>query len=69
MTVCPHSRQIGDNAGQTCLDCGERLAGYGYRASRRSCLHSWLPFGDESGGEICPYCEKIRDCQEIEGVQ
>ena len=28
--MCQHRRKIGDNYGETCLDCGKQLSGFGY---------------------------------------
>lgn len=58
---CDHPMKIGDNYGESCQVCGERTAGMGYRASFRDCLHSYLSMGDESGYEMCMYCEDMRE--------
>ncbi|MEJ5200587.1 MAG: hypothetical protein WHV66_00025 [Anaerolineales bacterium] len=52
MDGCPHYRQIADNYGVTCEDCGEILEGYGFWGSSGYCRHVWL------NGE-CIYCQAI----------
>ena len=57
---CKHSTIQGDNYGQTCLECGKVLAGFGFWAEggSKDCVHEFLPNG--FGGEICPYCETTK---------
>ena len=56
---CPHLRIQGDNYGETCLDCGAVIAGFGFYAEGHvpKCRHRYLP--DGSGKYICPYCEDL----------
>jgi hypothetical protein len=55
--ACQHNNRIGDNYGETCLDCGLVISGYGYWAEggTRECNHEWQPDGD--GNMYCPYCQ------------
>ena len=56
---CPHNHVIGDNYGETCQDCGEVLAGYGYWAEGSEvCHHDYQPIDDK--WEQCIYCEDVR---------
>ena len=57
---CKHHKQIGDNYGLTCQDCGTVLEGYGYWAEgRRTCKHKFMKISDTE--EQCMYCEAIRE--------
>lgn len=64
--MCQHLRRIGDNYGETCLDCGEVLAGFGYWAegSSRCVRHVFMP--DGADGEVCIFCEEWRPSCEAE---
>jgi hypothetical protein len=59
---CPHNRIQGDNYGETCLDCGEVLNGYGYWAETGAivCKHQFLPIGDDKV-EMCSFCGEERE--------
>lgn len=65
---CAHTRRVGDNYGETCMDCGRRMSGYGDGGQHRDCEHVFAPAGDV---EICIYCEQERRaeccCFEIAG--
>jgi hypothetical protein len=55
--MCEHRMIQGDNYGETCMECGEVLSGYGFWAEgSRDCHHKFVPSG-EDGYEVCPYCE------------
>lgn len=57
--MCEHRRTQGDNYGETCMDCGEVLAGYGYWAEgSKTCIHKFLPYDEKY--DICSYCERTR---------
>ena len=58
--ACGHPIRQGDNYGESCQACGERLAGYGYWGSHRDCLHQYASMGDDSEYEFCMYCEDVR---------
>lgn len=63
--TCPHHSVVGDNYGETCADCGEVLAGYGYFAEgSRVCKHRWLQDGN---GFVCLYCEAWRPAAGTDG--
>ena len=71
MLGCTHPSRIGDNHGETCMVCGEKLSGYGHFARQGApCLHQWIscgPGGGEGEGyEICLYCEQMRPREEGE---
>jgi hypothetical protein len=66
MNGCPHDRQQGDNYGRSCMDCKERLAGFGYWGSHQDCLHEWIPHGDSM---VCTFCESIVPKEEILDVE
>lgn len=54
--MCQHIRTVGDNYGETCLDCGATLSGYGFWAEgSASCLHEYHP--DGQGNLVCLYCD------------
>ncbi len=62
---CRHLREVGDNYGVSCLDCGERLSGYGYGGffganltPEKECIHEFLETGD--GWKVCIYCQCVR---------
>ena len=57
---CSHPIRQGDNYGESCQVCGERLASYGYWGSHRDCLHHYSSIGDGSEYEFCMYCEDVR---------
>ena len=57
---CDHPIRQGDNYGESCQVCGERLAGYGYWGAHRDCLHQYASMGDDSEYEFCMYCEDVR---------
>lgn len=67
--MCKHTNRVGDNYGESCLDCGKQLLGYGYggwfginligKAHHLPCIHLWTPVG--VGEEICCYCEEWRE--------
>jgi len=62
---CQHRRIIGDNNGETCMDCGEHLAGYGKSARGGSpCRHT--PQFNAGADNFCMYCETFQDleCQD-----
>lgn len=69
MTPCEHLRKIGDNYGLSCVDCGEKLSGFGYGgwfgnriASGETCVHFFVPMGDEDTKiEVCLYCEMPKE--------
>jgi hypothetical protein len=51
---CQHRSIVGNSEGETCMDCGEVLAGYGHNMQSRNCDHTRsFREGIES---ICPYC-------------
>lgn len=56
---CQHHRKQGDNYGETCLDCGQVISGYGYwgEGGNNQCVHQWLPDGE--GAFFCLYCESV----------
>lgn len=64
-TNCKHPRIAGDNYGETCLECGEKISGYGYGGwfgvnfdNRLQCIHRFVAAGDgEDAGKICIYCQ------------
>ena len=63
--MCEHRRTQGDNYGETYMDCGAVLAGYGYGGwfgsnlkGNEQCKHRWLPYDEKS--DICSYCERTR---------
>lgn len=64
MNDCPHHSKIGDNYGESCLQCGAQLSGYGYGGwfgsnltEHPTCIHVWAKAGDaDDAGEICIYC-------------
>lgn len=63
--MCNHNNIVGDNYGQTCADCGQVLAGYGYWGSAGTCQHQWVR--DEDGkGQTCLYCERWEPVSEPE---
>lgn len=66
MNDCKHLRIVGDNYGETCLDCGKQIKGYGYGGwfgrnitTPRECIHLWLDCGDDTF-QVCPFCEETR---------
>lgn len=68
MNTCQHKNRMGDNYGETCLDCGERVKGYGYGGwfgqylVPVECIHLFMPAGDDGAKfEICLYCEITRE--------
>jgi hypothetical protein len=62
---CEHNRQIGDNYGITCQDCGVVLEGYGYYANgSRTCHRKYLPINEDE--EQCTYCETIQEREKKE---
>lgn len=54
---CDHNINIGDNYGESCKVCSERLKGYGYHSNHKDCLHEWHPLGEN---QICYFCETIQ---------
>lgn len=55
---CPHNRRQGDNYGETCMDCGQVLGGYGhFGEGRKTCLHLWVRSADPEYVE-CLYCQR-----------
>jgi hypothetical protein len=59
---CKHKHRIGDNYGESCVDCGEQLRGYGYGGffginldTNKKCIHLFSSIGD---AEVCIYCEE-----------
>jgi hypothetical protein len=59
--MCQHRIIQGDNYGETCMECGEVLDGYGYWAEGScECHHKWIPEYPESEYEVCMYCEMTR---------
>jgi len=72
MSDCPHNNRVGDNYGESCLDCGNKLSGYGYGGwfgvnliEHVECIHLWLPVGDTE--EVCCYCEAWRKVEPVKG--
>lgn len=56
--MCMHHRRIGDNYGETCLDCGAKLAGYGnFGEAGGPCEHRWW-FDPDRKVWICQFCER-----------
>lgn len=67
MPDCPHNRIIGDDSGETCMDCGAQIAGYGYWGrGDGKCRHHFMPVGDFPPEDppkkdllyVCIYCEE-----------
>lgn len=67
--TCPHNTRVGDNYGESCMDCGKQLSGYGYggwfgsrisgtQVKNPKCIHVFAPV---EGGEACIYCEEWRE--------
>ncbi|GHB87281.1 hypothetical protein GCM10007390_48850 [Persicitalea jodogahamensis] len=68
MTIngCPHDRTQGDNYGQTCVDCGQVLGGYGFWGEgRKTCLHRFVSSHDPKYVE-CLYCQKTIDADKLD---
>lgn len=68
--MCEHLNRVGDNYGESCMDCGEIIKGFGYGGwfghyltVKTVCIHQWLPVGDD-GEEVCPYCEAWRNLKQ-----
>lgn len=66
MNTCNHTNRVGDNYGESCMDCGKKLSGYGYGgwfgsslSGNEECIHLWTPVG--VGEEICIYCEAWKE--------
>lgn len=58
MNACTHPVRQKDNYGETCLLCGETLAGYGCQGQAQNhCHHIWNRMEDQ---EVCQYCEQTR---------
>jgi hypothetical protein len=64
--MCNHLRRVGDNYGESCLDCGEQLRGFGYGGwfgaritGNEKCIHLYSPMGD-GGPEVCVFCEDMK---------
>jgi len=58
MDACNHPVRQQDSYGETCLFCGETLAGYGCQgANQNHCFHRWDRMDDL---EVCRYCEHTR---------
>lgn len=57
---CDHLVRQGDNYGESCHICGERLAGFGYWGKHNDCLHHYVSMGEDSEYELCMYCEDTR---------
>ena len=59
---CTHARVAGDRSGETCLDCHEKLAGFGFNSGGAGeCSHRFE--ADPSGDtrlETCCFCRKKR---------
>lgn len=62
---CQHHNRVGDNYGESCMDCEEILSGFGYGGwfghrlhPNMECKHLYSPIG-EGGAMICIYCEKL----------
>ena len=54
--LCGHPILQGDDYGESCGVCKERLAGYGYfEPYKKDCLHNYIPT-ENSDYEICIYC-------------
>jgi len=62
MNDCEHNRIQGDNYGDTCMDCGEVLSGYGFWAEgSRTCHHKFMKgYAGDDTEEVCMYCEEVR---------
>lgn len=60
---CKHPIVQADNYGETCVFCGEVLAGFGFLAegSDHCVSHLWLQDGDSF---VCVYCEERRPAAE-----
>jgi hypothetical protein len=59
--MCKHGHVMGDNYGETCMDCGEVVSGYGYWAEGNNgeCIHRWVPDPDENDDYlVCCFCMK-----------
>jgi hypothetical protein len=55
---CPHNLIQGDNYGETCVDCGKVISGYGYWAEgSNECTHRFLPSGSDNERRVCVFCE------------
>ena len=70
--MCDHNNRVGDNYGESCMDCGKQLCGFGYGGwfgvnltGANECIHQWLPVG-EDGDEVCTYCEGWRNLKQGE---
>ena len=58
MNACNHTVRQKDHYGETCLLCGETLAGYGCQGEGQDhCHHVWKRINDL---EVCRYCERTR---------
>ena len=63
--TCSHSKRIGDNYGESCLECGAAVSGYGYWAEgSKVCMHRFFNTGD--GYEQCIFCETTRPAISIQ---
>lgn len=75
---CRHRNTKGDNHGETCADCGDTVAGFGFggwfgrnleTADRPKCMHLfWLnemPDADGLRWETCHFCEHTRPVDEL----
>ena len=64
---CKHLSRVGDNYGESCVDCGAKTRGYGFGGwfganitGTENCIHLWSPVG-ENGAAICIYCETWKE--------
>jgi hypothetical protein len=72
---CKHLSRIGDNYGESCIDCGKQLSGLGYGGwfgmnltGEIICVHLWSHVGEDHvegvnriRHEVCVYCEEWRE--------
>ena len=55
---CSHAIVNGDNYGESCATCGERLRGYGFQATHADCRHAFQPDPLEPGLQLCIFCQR-----------
>lgn len=55
--TCPHNCTQGDNYGESCMDCGTQLRGYGFWGQNDHCIHQFYDV-DETYKQ-CVFCERM----------
>lgn len=55
---CRHKHIMADDHGETCMECGKVLYGYGYDRTDDNCIHKWFPDpdADDFTAEACVFC-------------